>query len=475
MQRVRITDITLREAVLKQENALSFKETVEIAKILDRLKVDVIGIAPIVNAKVDALLVRTIGAAVKSSVIALPTGYTKESVSLAWNAVCDAAKPRLCVEVPLSAVQMEFMCRKKPDGILEMTEELVAHAASLCKDVEFAALDATRSEPDFLFKAVEKAVAAGASTVTVYDSAGTTMPREFRHFIESLYENVPSLRNVGLAVKCSDELAMAAACAITAVKSGAVEIDVTIGGGTAPTIESIAHIIKTRGDDCGLSSGIKTTELHRSVNQMNWITRTKSEKNSPFDTGLKTIASKDRDFLLDQNDDVSAVSKAVKRLGYELSEEDLAKVFESFTNVAAKKKSVGAKELEAIIASSALQVPPTYKLVSYVINSGNVISSTANIHCTKDGKDLHGLAEGDGPIDASFLAIENITGRHYELDDFQVQAVTEGREAMGSTLVKLRSNGKLYSGNGISTDILGASIRAYLNALNKIAFEENHQ
>ena len=141
----------------------------------------------------------------------------------------------------------------------------------------------------------------------------------------------------------------------------------------------------------------------------------------------------------------------------------------------ARKKSVGTKELEAIIATTALQVPPTYELESYVINSGNIISATANIHCRKNGADLFGLAVGDGPIDAAFLAIEQITGHHYELDDFQIQAVTEGREAMGSTLVKLRSNGKLYAGNGISTDIIGSSIMAYFNALNKISYEENHR
>ena len=211
--------------------------------------------------------------------------------------------------------------------------------------------------------------------------------------------------------------------------------------------------------------------LHRSIGQMNWITRTERSKTSAFDTGF--AVHHNDSVTLDANDDISAVNKAVMRLGYDLSEEDQAKVYETFVNVAAKK-SVGRKELEAIIASVALQVPPSYTIVSFVINSGNIINATANIHVRKDGADLFGLAVGDGPIDAAFMAIEQITGRHYELDDFQVQAVTEGREAMGSTLVKLRSNGKLYSGNGISTDIIGSSIRAYVNALNKIVYEESH-
>ncbi len=139
----------------------------------------------------------------------------------------------------------------------------------------------------------------------------------------------------------------------------------------------------------------------------------------------------------------------------------------------ADKKAVSARELEAIIASVALQVPPTYRLVSYVINSGNVISATANVIMEKNDREVRGLSAGDGPIDAAFLAIEQIVGTHYELDDFQIQAVTEGREAMGSALVKLRAGGKLYSGRGISTDIIGAAVHAYINALNKIVYEEN--
>ena len=164
--------------------------------------------------------------------------------------------------------------------------------------------------------------------------------------------------------------------------------------------------------------------------------------------------------------------KAVSRLGYDLSEEDGAKVYEAFLAIARKKEKVGAKELDAIVASAAMQVPPAYVLSSYVVTSGNTISATAHLKLHRQDKVLEGVSIGDGPIDAAFLAIEQITGKHYELDDFQIQAVTEGREAMGQTVVKLRDRGKVYSGRGISTDIVGASIQAYLSALNKIVYEE---
>lgn len=471
MKRIRLNDITLREATNRKEGGLSFKEIIEVAKILDRLNTDVISLAPIVNEKIDSLLVRTVSSAVKRSALSIPVGFNAAGVKTAWEAVSEAAAPRLCVEVPLSAVQMEFVCGKKPDAVMEMISELVSESRKYCADVEFAAADATRTDPEFLWQALRTAAAAGATTITICDSAGTMMPFEFGSFIRSAYDNVPELHDLTLSVKCSDALSMAAANAVSAVAAGAAEAAVSVGGGSAPSLESAAAVIRARGDDLDYFCNIKFTELHRSIAQMNWITRPERSGTSAFETGMSIYGPSD--VTLDANDDIAAVSKAALQLGYELSEEDMVKVYDTFKNVAAKK-SVGTKELEAIIATSALQVPPSYELESFVINSGNVINATANIRCRHNGEVCTGLAAGDGPIDAAFLAIEQITGRHYELDDFQIQAVTEGREAMGSTLVKLRSNGKLYSGNGISTDIIGSSIRAYLNALNKISYEENN-
>ena len=176
-------------------------------------------------------------------------------------------------------------------------------------------------------------------------------------------------------------------------------------------------------------------------------------------------------FDVSAHDTIEAVSDAVRRLGYDLTDEDNVRVYEEFKKVAAKKK-VTAKDLDAVVASVAMQAAPVYKLESYVINNGNIISSSAQIKLSRDGEILSGIAMGDGPIDAAFRALEQIVGHHFELDDFQIQAVTEGKEAVGSALIKLRNEGKLYSGNGISTDIIGASIGAYINALNKIVNEE---
>ena len=187
---------------------------------------------------------------------------------------------------------------------------------------------------------------------------------------------------------------------------------------------------------------------------------------------MKAAAAED-DTVLSENDTIAEVTAAIKKLGYELSEEDNAHVFDEVHKVAAKKK-VTMTELDAIVASVALQVPSTYKLKSFVINTGNVITATAHIELTKGTETLSGISIGDGPVDAAFMAIEKIIGHHFDLDDFSIQSLTEGREAVGTSIVKLRSgSGKLYSGKGVSTDIIGGAIKAYINALNKICFEEN--
>jgi 2-isopropylmalate synthase len=222
------------------------------------------------------------------------------------------------------------------------------------------------------------------------------------------------------------------------------------------------------GNNCGIGSDIKYTELRRIISQISRITG----KGEGVDAASLSKID-DSGIYLDKSDDQAAVCGITQKLGYDLSDEDCEKVYEEFKKLAEKKEKVSAKELDAIVAAVALQVPPTYKLLSYIINTGNIITASAQIKVKKaDGTELEGISMGDGPIDAAFRAVEQITGNHYELDDFQIQSVTEGREAMGSALIRLRENGKLYSGSGISTDIIGASINAYLGAVNKIVYEE---
>ena len=353
--------------------------------------------------------------------------------------------------------------------MLSSIRETVAACRGLCADVEFVADDATRAEEAFLDSVLTAAMEAGAATVTVCDTAGNMLPEEFASFVEGLYSRLPALENVCLGVSCRDDLSLADACAIAAVCRGAGEIKSAAYPVNVCSLGAVTRILCARGQGFGAGCGVRAAQLSRTLDRIAWMCRTDRSKNSPFDRGVR---DEDGQVFLTVHDDLEAVLKAVAQLGYELSQKDGTGVYEAFRRIADKKDRVSIRELDAIVASAAMQVPPTYRLDTFVITSGNTISSTAHIRLTKNDIPVEGVSIGDGPIDAAFLAIERITGCHYELDDFQLQAVTEGREAMGQTVVKLRSGGKVYSGRGISTDIVGAGIHAYISALNKIVYEE---
>ena len=467
MENIRISDMTMKQG--GKEAALSFKEKIELGKLLDKLGVSVIELEGIQNPRIDSLRIKSIAMAVKDSVVAVPVQLSEESVAAVWAAVSQAKRPRVQVCAPVSSVQMEYLFHKKPDAMKAAIVQTVEAACKVCKDVEFVADDATRSDPVFLYDVIAVAIEAGAKTVTVCDTAGAMLPDEFAAFITGIYENVPALKDVTLGVACSDALSMADSCAIAAVRAGAREIKAAAYRLDAVSLPHVAKVLSAKGDAFGVCCSVRTTQMKRITDQIAWMFETGRSKGSPFDNGVQEDNS---GLFLTAHDDVSAVMKAAQNLGYDLSEEDGAKVYEAFKAIAQKKERVSARELDAIVASAAMQVPPTYVLDTYVITAGNTISSTAHLKLTKNGKPMEGVSVGDGPIDAAFLAIERITGEHYELDDFQIQSVTEGREAMGQTVVKLRASGKVYSGRGISTDIVGASIRAYINALNKIVYEE---
>lgn len=466
MNKITVSDATLRLRSDKSSSgggySYGFKSVVETAKLLDRAGVDVIEMGRLRDNKADILILKTVAAAVKNATISVVADSDTESIQKIWDTLRLAKKKKICVTLPVSAVQMEYMYQKKPDAMIDKINELVGAASAVCDDVEFSAVDATRSDPAFLARALGAAVSAGASSVTLCDSAGVMLPWEFAELIESVR---PSVGDAAVGAECSDSTGMAIACAMEAIRDGCTVIKTSASGEGLPSLKDISYAISGRSDTLGAEISVSTTSLRQiSANIASiWNEGRGRER---FESGEETT------ILLDVRSDIAAVRAAAESIGYDLSDADLAGVYELFSTVASKKK-VGKRELEAIIASAAMQVPQTYALESYVINSGNIITSTANIVLKKGERTVSGVSVGDGPIDAAFHAIEQVIGHHYELDDFQIEAVTEGREAVGDALVKLRSQGKLYSGRGISTDIVGASIAAYVSALNKIVYEEH--
>lgn len=466
---IRISDMTMKQIGNSGSFSLSFKEKIELSKILEKLGVDVIEIEGITKNRADELRIKSIASSVKNSIIAVPVELNEESAEKTMAALKEAKHPRLQVIAPVSVVQMEYLFHMKASAMLEAIKNTVSKCRELCDDVEFIADDATRCDPQFAKDAIKAAIEAGASTITICDTAGNSLPEEISVSIARLKEEIPELDKVVLGVSCSNELSMADACAIAAVKGGAGEVKCAAYAVNTVALGDVAKIIAGRGDSWDVNTGIRMSGITRSLNQIYWMCQTDRSSGSPFDTG---VSADEEELFLDVNDTLPNVLNAARTLGYDLSDEDGVKVYDSFLKIVTKKEQISFKELDAIIASNALQVPETYVTESYVINSSNVFSATAHISLKKENQTLEAVCIGDGPIDAAFLAIEQIIGRHFELDDFQIRAITEGREAMGEAIVKLRHEGKVFSGRGISTDIVASSILAYVNALNKVVYEE---
>ncbi len=462
MKNVRISDVTLTQ------EGLSFRDKLEIAKLLDKTGANIVNFGKITDEKVDFLAIRTLSSIFTEAVFACGAGFSHERADKAFSPLSTAKNPRLMLSIPLSPVQIEYVCGKKPADMITMISDMVAYAASLCVVVEFEAIDASRGEYEFVCSAVKAAADAGAKTVTLCDTAGDMLPSEVGAFVKKLFEDIPELSDVNVAVSCSDKLCSANASLFEAIAAGASEVKVSALGEDMPSVKAFADTVSVKGEALGISISANIMNLGQVCAQ---IAATASDKKSgsAFDNRVGSSLSGS---ALGADTDVATLRRAVEELGYELSDDDVVKVYEAFVRIAGKKL-VTSRELDAIVASAALQVPPVYRMVNYVITSGNLIGSTAHVILEKDSVQLTGLSAGNGPVDAAFLAVEQITGHHFELDDFQIQAVTEGREAVGEAIVRLRASGKLFSGKGVSTDIVGAALRAYVSALNKIVYEEN--
>jgi len=461
MKKINATDITLKKLSGERGVNLLFREKTAIAACADSLGADAVELAPIKSLREDTIIYKTIAKNIRNATLAIPVGFTADDVAAAWECVKDAQKPRLQIELPVSTVQMEYTYHMKSDKMLSKIGELVAAAKGYCADVEFSALDATRADEDFLIAAVKEAEAKGATVITLCDDAGVSLPEN----IAELVEKIKAAVGVSVYVQVSDRISMAVASAISAIAAGADGVKCAMAGKDALIVGEFSDAMAVCSTKYGVETSINNTKIHASIDDM-----LASISHQGYEA--EGEVSEKKKILLDSDSTIAQVAQAAQILGYDLSDSDCGNVYKALMSVWEKKGAVGAKELEAVIASSAMQAPSTYHLESYTTNSSNITGSMSQVTLKCNDETICGVSVGDGPIDSAFRAIEQCIGYHYELDDFQVHSVTEGKEALGTALVKLRNNGKLYSGNGISTDIVAASIRAYINALNKIVFEE---
>ena len=464
MRNLIINDITL--CTKQAAEQLSFREKVQAARLLGKMHTSQITLPPMNHHKADALLARTVASVIPDSVLCAHVYPDGSDVAEVYASIATAKHKKLALALPTSQAQLEFFYHLKPAAAVETVQKGVSAARALCDSVEFVAEDALRGDYAILTGCIQAAIRAGADTVTLCDPEGYALPSEMIAFIQKLTCDVPALNNVTLGLHCSDACALALATVLESIGAGVGQINVCCAGNQAPNTAAALAILAQRSEQLGVQTCVLYTEAKTCAADTARLFDKKA--NSKISAVLQNEAEQ---LVLDANTDKYTVLAEVAKLGYTLSCEDSNRVYEECKRIA-QSKTIGARELDTIVAAVAMQVPSTYKLITYVTNSGNTFSSSAHVTVDKNGKTLQAISLGDGPIDAAFKALEQIVGHHYELDDFQIHAVTEGREAVGSALVKLRSQSGLHAGQGISTDIIGASIRAYLDALNKIVYEE---
>ena len=497
-KRIQIFDTTLRDGEQSPGCSMNLPEKLEMARQLDKLGVDIIEAGFAISSPEDFRAVREIAGTVQNCKVASLARALKKDIDAAYEAVKEAKRPLIHVFLATSDIHMEYKLKMTRQEVLARVEEMVRYAKGYCPEVEFSAEDASRSDREFLAEVFNAAIQAGATVINVPDTVGYATPQEMYDLIRYLMENVQGIQGVDVSVHCHDDLGLATANSLAAIKAGATQVECTVNGigeraGNA-SLEEIVMGIKTRRDFYGMDCGVKEKEIYRTSKLLSTITGIAPAPNKSIvganafahESGIhqhgmlqnsqtyeimtpESIGIYKTTMVLGKHSGKHAFRDRIQELGYEVSPEALEKAFEEFKLLADKKKVVTDEDVIALITSeNASFVLPTYELVGFMVNSGTKIPGTASVQLKKDGEIIAGAAQGSGPIDAAFQAIDSLIGSGAKLESYSINAVTEGEDALGEAVVKLCRNGQFATGRGLSTDIIEASIKAYLNGMNKI-------
>jgi len=501
MERViKIFDTTLRDGEQSPGCSMNLKEKIEMAQQLERMNVDIIEAGFAAASPGDLHSIQEISKHVRNITVASLARAHKDDIDKAWESLKYAANPRIHLFLATSPIHMEYKLKMTPEEVLETAEKMVSYAKSYCNDIEFSAEDATRSNVDFLAQVFSRAINAGATTINIPDTVGYTTPDEYYNFLTAVIEKCSQLKTVDISVHCHNDLGLGVANSIAAIKAGATQIECTVNGigeraGNA-ALEEIVMALDTRRDYFNAATNIDTRQIMRSSSLLSRITGVKVQPNKAIvganafahESGIhqhgvlnnketyeimtpESIGLDTNKLVLGKHSGRHAFNDKLIQLGYALSKEELDEAFKKFKDLADKKKDVFDKDIDALVSRQKVEIPNAFELEKYVINSGNTITSTATIRVKKEDSSVEEVAIGEGPIYASFKALEKIIGRDFELDDFALNSVTEGEDALGDAVVRLKEKNRVYVGRGLSTDIIEASIIAYINAANKIIYE----
>jgi 2-isopropylmalate synthase len=500
---VRIFDTTLRDGEQSPGFSLNLDEKVEMAAQLERLGVDIIEAGFPIASEGDFEAVRAVASQARRCAVAGLARATRGDIDRAWEALQHAKHPVIHTFIATSDIHLTHKLRKSREQVLQEAAEAVRYARTLCDEVEFSAEDATRTDPDYLCQVVQAAIEAGARTINIPDTVGYSVPDEYAGIIRNLRKRVAGIDQVILSVHCHNDLGLAVANSLAAVREGARQIECTINGigeraGNA-SVEELVMIFRTR-PALGLDTRVHAQEIYKTSRLLCNLTGTFVQPNKAIvgrnafahEAGIhqdgvlknpltyeimtpQSVGLKENTLVLGKHSGRHALAAKFKELGYVLGKEELEKAYVLFCKVADRKKQIYEEDLITIVQDGLQHIPETYHLAVVSSTGGNQAVSTGTVRLRKGEEMFTDSAVGDGPVDACYKAIDRITGRTYRLIDYTVHSTTKGKDSIGEVFVRIASENSEYVGRAASTDIIDASARAYLNAVNKAIFHQQRQ
>lgn len=500
-EKVFIFDTSLRDGEQSPGCSMNLQEKLAMARQLERLNVDIIEAGFPIASDGDFDAVQAIAAEVRQPTIAALARTNRADIKRAWEAIKMAQKPRIHTFIATSDIHLEFKLRKSRSEALELAIEAVKTARDLCSDVEFSAEDATRSDIDYLAEIFEAAIENGATTINIPDTVGYTVPQEYGPFIKKLLSKIANRDQAVFSCHCHDDLGLAVANSLVAVENGCRQVECTVNGigeraGNA-SLEEIVMTMHTRKDRFAYHTDVNPEEIYRSSRLLSNLTGSFVQANKAIvgknafahEAGIhqdgvlknaltyeimtpQSVGIISSTLVMGKHSGRHALSKKYEELGYQLNKEELERAYFFFTKLADRKKEIYDEDLIAIIQDGIKTIPDTYK-VNYVhASGGNQEMSSAVVRLEKGEELFVESAFGDGPVDAIYKAVDQITGIRGRLLDYSVNSVSRGKDALGEVFVHVRFNNRSYSGKAASVDVIDASARAYLNAFNKAFYEK---
>lgn len=500
-QLVKIFDTTLRDGEQSPGATMNVAEKVRIAEQLEKLNVDVIEAGFPISSEGDFEAVKAIARTIKRSEVAALARANPKDIDRAWEAVKRAKFPLLHTFISTSDIHLKHQLKKSKEEVIRITAQSVARAKRYTPNVEFSAMDATRSDVEFLVAVCQAAVRAGATTINIPDTVGYAIPSEFGKLIRTIWQRVPGMENVTLSVHCHNDLGLAVANSLAAIQNGARQVECTINGigerAGNTSLEEVVMALRTRGDLFQFHTRINPKHIYTTSRLVSKITGMVVQPNKAVvganafahESGIhqdgilkekrtyeimtpESVGIPKSSLVLGKLSGRHAFRERLRELGYRLSETDLERAFNRFKQLADKKREIFDEDIESIVVEEILRMPHRFKLVYINVVAGNVTVPTATVQMEVDGELRQEADFGDGPVDATFKTIKKITRTKSKLLQFAINAITSGTEAQGEVTVRLEEKGNTVIGQGADTDVIVASAKAYINALNKMEFKK---